>query len=1118
MTTSLLGRRARGASPDLQLIADSISHLMWTCGPDGVATYVNERVAEFTGQASGSPSGWDFNVIAHPDDCDRAVREWVHAVRTQTQFALDVRIKRFDGRFVWHAFRADPIRDAQGQVVAWLGTATDIGAAKHLEEQLRASQRKTAQTLALLETLQSHAPVGLGFIDRDYRRVRVNEQLAEFTSSTVAEQVGALVPDLVPAFWPQLEPLYACVLETGQPVLDVEVAGPSGPDPLQTRHWLNSYYPVALADEVIGVGIVAIEITDRKRAEQANRQLAAIVEQSHDAIVGSTTDGIATSWNHAAELLLGYTAHEIVGQPLAVLAPTELVDEQERMRARILAGGPAERYETTRQCKDGSLVDVLITSSPAIDEAGNVVGVSVIILDITERVQARKAALNSQRQLAEAQHLAQVGSFEKDLTTGVMTWSTELYRLLGLDPNVTPTLELFLSRVHPDDRQRFAQAHAGVLRDPAPVDVAHRIVHDNGDLRWVESRAVCEFDDDGHPIKMRGALRDTTEQTEAVRIKHQAEARFEVGFEQAGVGTAILDLDGVVTRVNHAACVMLNRAGHELIGANWIAFSHPDDLPLGVALAAAHTVGNDTYADERRFLRPDGTAVWTSLNLTLVRDELGGPIYYLAQVQDIDTRKDLEEQLVHQALHDPLTGLANRALLKDRMSRLLAGTRRRRTQLGVIFCDLDSFKLINDSFSHDAGDEALRQAAHVITTAIGPSNTAARFGGDEFVILCEDTTGHDTLDIAEAARGAVVNHRYRIGDQEVHLTASFGVALSDKSATPESLLRDSDAAMFRAKELGRDRVEVSDAALRHHAQRELTIATALRDALGRDELSVHYQPVFDLATGKLVSAEALLRWHHPDLGSISPERFIPLAEQTGLIIPIGAWVLQQACRQLAQWQQTNPTMTLAVNLSVRQMLTPGIIEDITQVVRSTGVPANTLCLELTESAFMQDADYFAATLAELKGLGVQLSIDDFGTGYSSLSYLKNFPVDAVKIDRAFVEGLGTDQRDYSLVAAILAMAQALNLTVTAEGIETKEQLAILTTLGCQRGQGYLLGRPDIEPAMQRLLRQSAAGDSSTPNIGRPAAVVMPIASVNDSKPTRPFRSTVATTSGQGLRA
>jgi diguanylate cyclase (GGDEF)-like protein/PAS domain S-box-containing protein len=1068
MTSTLATRHTPTLGHDLRVFADGLPYCAWLADSSGTVTYANRAAADYTGWPHGPTPPWDLYRLGHRNDADALAREWAHAVRSQTDFDVDSRLRRSDGSYRWHTCRARPLRDPQGVVICWLGTAIDIDDATLAHTHLRDSERKSAETLALLETLQAHAPVGFGFVDRDFRRVLVNEKLAEYNDSTVEEQVGELVSDLVPAFWPKLEPLYSSVLETGHPVLDVEIDGPSVRDPDKTRYWVNSYYPVALADEVIGVGIVAIEITDRKQAEQANRQLAAIVEQSGDAIVGSTVDGIATSWNHAAEELLGYTAQEIIGHPLAVLAPADRGDEQDRMRARIIAGGPAERYETTRRCKDGSVVDVLITSSPAVDGSGKVIGVSVIVVDITERLRARNSALASQRQMAEAQEIAHVGSFEKSFVNGEMTWSDELYRLLGIDPRTTPTLELFASLVHADDRDRFLGAHAESLQNGTPTEVTHRIVRPDGDLRWVESRAVCEISADGVPLSMAGTMRDTTEQVEAVRVRHEAESRFEIGFEQAGIASGIVDLSGVVVRVNQAACTLLARTEDQLVGRNWATFDDPDELPLSALLAARSATGHDTYAAERRFLRPDRSVVWGALHLTLVRDETRRAAYYLVQLQDIGQRKELEAELQHQALHDSLTDLPNRALLKDRLIRLLAGTRRRGTRLGVIFCDLDHFKLINDALSHTAGDDLLKQVGQQITAAVRESDTVARFGGDEFVIVCEDTDGDETSAVARSILKAV-GQDYRVGDQQVHLSASIGLTLSDATATAESLLRDSDAAMYRAKGLGRNRVELFDPAMRDRSERKLIIASSLRHALDRNELVVYYQPVVDLLTGTLVSAEALLRWNHPDLGPINPAEFIPLAEETGLIVPIGAWVLDQASRKLLEWQTKRPTMTVAVNLSVRQMLAAGLVEEVDATLKATGLDPRTLCLELTESAFMEDSDYFTGTLEALKKIGVQLSIDDFGTGYSSLSYLKNLPVDAVKIDRSFVDGLGTDQRDYSLVAAILAMAEALELSVTAEGIENNNQLSILRKLGCQRAQGYLLGKPAAPAAMADLL-------------------------------------------------
>jgi EAL domain-containing protein (putative c-di-GMP-specific phosphodiesterase class I) len=301
--------------------------------------------------------------------------------------------------------------------------------------------------------------------------------------------------------------------------------------------------------------------------------------------------------------------------------------------------------------------------------------------------------------------------------------------------------------------------------------------------------------------------------------------------------------------------------------------------------------------------------------------------------------------------------------------------------------------------------------------------------------------------------------------------------LADANATPESLLRDSDTAMYRAKERGRGRVELFDEALRSKTELRLATASALRRALERGEFTVEYQPIIELCSGRMVSAEALLRWDHPDRGPISPDEFIPLAEETGLIVPIGAWVLEQACRQLARWQRVLPTMSIAVNVSVRQMISPGFAKRVKAILERTGARPESLCLELTESVFMEDVIFFGKTLDGLKSIGVQLSIDDFGTGYSSLSYLKRFPVDAVKVDRAFVDGLGTDPHDSALVAAIVAMADALHLAVTAEGVETEEQFAGLKQLGCKRAQGYYFGRP-MSPADLELL----VGTSRVPEV------------------------------------
>jgi diguanylate cyclase (GGDEF)-like protein len=434
-----------------------------------------------------------------------------------------------------------------------------------------------------------------------------------------------------------------------------------------------------------------------------------------------------------------------------------------------------------------------------------------------------------------------------------------------------------------------------------------------------------------------------------------------------------------------------------------------------------------------------------------------------------------ERALLHQAFHDTLTGLPNRALLADRLGQALARRERRSLEAAVLFLDIDRLKWVNDSLGHAAGDQLLVDVAGRLKGVLRPGDTVARFGGDEFVVLCEELANPgEAMCVAERLREALATP-FHLRGREICLTASIGIALASTSThdTPDALLRDADAAMYRAKERGRDRVELFDDHMRSRALARLETESTLRRGIEQGQLRVHDQPVIELATGRAMGLEALVRWQHPERGLVPPSEFITVAEETGLIVGLGAFVLTEACTQVARWNSRSPDrppLTVSVNLSAHQLHTRGLRELVAEVLGQTRLDPKLLCLEITESALVEDADVSRAALDSLKDLGVTLAVDDFGTGYSSLSYLKRLPLDVLKIDQSFVRGVPLDTDDAAIVRAIIAMAKSLRLRLIAEGIEDADQRAFLEREGCEEGQGYLFSRPAPPDEVERLLR------------------------------------------------
>jgi diguanylate cyclase (GGDEF)-like protein/PAS domain S-box-containing protein len=552
-----------------------------------------------------------------------------------------------------------------------------------------------------------------------------------------------------------------------------------------------------------------------------------------------------------------------------------------------------------------------------------------------------------------------------------------------------------------------------------------------------------------------------------------SEERFRSLIQNASDVVTVLDADGIRRYVSPSVERMLGYGPDELIGTSFFASVHPDDAGR-VMTFHLERLANPllTAPIEFRYRGKDGA--WHHLEASfnnLLREPLVGGI--VVNARDVTERKLFQERLAHQAFHDPLTGLPNRALFMDRLEQSLGRPDRGQTPLAVMFLDLDRFKVINDSLGHAVGDALLIEVGKRVSSCLRPGDTVARLGGDEFAVLLEGVLEEaDATSIAERMID-LFRQVLALEGHDVYITTSIGIAVSrGRHTRPADILKEADVALYRAKGAGRSCFLVFDPSMMATGLEGPDLEADLRRAVERDQLILHYQPEVDIATGAIVGMEALVRWEHPRYGLIPPDRFIPLAEETGLIISIGLWVLRRACRQLAEWQAARPAdapLVMGVNLSLRQFQQPDLVEQVASAINEAGVSAEYLRLELTESIAMQDVESALSTLDALKRLGVQLAIDDFGTGYSSLSYLRRLPIDTLKIDQSFLRGQEDSRVTSAILQAIIALSHALGMEVTAEGIETVEQLLWIRALHCDRGQGFYYARPVPEESMRRLL-------------------------------------------------
>lgn len=564
------------------------------------------------------------------------------------------------------------------------------------------------------------------------------------------------------------------------------------------------------------------------------------------------------------------------------------------------------------------------------------------------------------------------------------------------------------------------------------------------------------------------------------KLLRESEERFRSAFDYAAIGMALVSQEGQWLQVNRSLCQLVGHSEEELLTLNIQALTHREDLSdLLLQQSRLMTGQIPGYQTEKRYIHKSGHEVWTLLSVSPVRDPETQSLRAIFQIQDITDRKHAEAQLVHDAFHDGLTGLPNRALFIDHLRLAVARSMRKECPLfSVLFLDLDRFKVVNDSLGHLMGDKLLVTMARRLESCLRPGDTIARLGGDEFTILLEDLKGNnEAIHVADRIQRELAKP-FELDGRQLSTSASIGIAPSSIGyEQPEDILRDADTAMYYAKSVGGNCHQVFEKSMHTRAVKLMQMQTDLRHAIENEELFVEYQPIVSLKTFRVTGFEALARWKQKDQGLINPGQFIPVAEETGLIIPLGEWILREACAQTRAWQEQYPMdapLTISVNLSGKQFVQPDLIEKVEKILRETNLDPTALKLEITESAMVENEEVARGMLRRLRRLGVGLSIDDFGTGYSSLSSLHRFPISTLKIDASFVRRMSGQNENTEIVRTIMSLADNLGMDVTAEGVETLEQVTKLRTFGCEKGQGFFFSRPVSAANAEVLLKDTSS--------------------------------------------
>lgn len=924
-----------------RFLSEAVPQQVWTARDDGELDYGNSRTVEYFGKKAGDELlGTDWLKILHPEDVERTIQRWTHSVQTGEPYEIEFRLRREDGEYRWHLAQAVPMRDRSGAIIKWFGTNTDVHDRRLADEALKKSE--------------------------EYRNL--------------------------------------------------------------FRHANDAILIFDPADEAV------LDANDR-----------------------------------ACEIY-GFEREELLGKSIKEISK-EVSRGEEPIR-ELLRRGTYEEFETVQFRADGTPIHFLINSS-VIEFRGRSAVLS-INRDITERERISGELQKNVSLLSSTFEATADGILVVSADNKIVAFNDKFARMWGM------TAEELRSLPSADAPERIGSQ---IKKVGDYYEKTNRIdlQADDSTFDVLELKDGRVFERYSQPQKLGDKITGRVFSFRDVTRRWQAESetsKLAAIVESSSDAIISKNPEGVIQSWNAGAENLFGYSSGEAVGRHISLLFSPELLSKEAEIIENILAEKPVEQFETVRVRKDGALIPVSVTVSPIKNA-GGEIVGISKIaHDITERKRAEQQLLHNALHDELTNLPNRSLFLEHLRHAIERREGKRGEksFAVLFLDFDQFKVINDSLGHMEGDNLLRLIAQRLEHSLRSGDIVARLGGDEFTVLLDDLDAPDeTVQIAERIQ-ADLKTPFDLSGRQVSITASIGIASGGEDYTqPEEMLRDADIAMYRAKAAGKARHQTFDSSMHEQASRRLQMEIELRRAVEKEEFSVFYQPIVDLQNGGIVAFESLVRWNHPEKGLVSPAEFIPLAEETGLILPLGLGILRESCRRVREWQKNLPSaarLGISVNLSSKQFAQPDLVEQVAAVLGETGLAPRFLKLEITESHVMENSEAAEAMMRRLRALGIELSLDDFGTGYSSLSYLHRLPANYLKVDRSFVSRMTESDENYEIVRTIINLAQNLKMRVVAEGIETEEQMKQLKRLGCDYGQGYLFSKPLAATAARGLLAET----------------------------------------------